>query len=160
MNSRFSMTAVALWGFVTAICNSTPVWGQQAERIFVDAVMGVKWEANCDRCTQIGPGEPNVEISVVPGDIIVFRQASNLSHGIMELDSGEAKKIRKSGQDGNDTQIVEEQTRIGPGRSLRPIPTTTPVEMTRIIVKDNFEGSLQLQCTEHFTGMTVTLKKD
>ncbi len=96
----------------------------------------------------------------MPGDIIVFRQASNLSHGIMELDSGEAEKIRKSGEDGNDTQIVEEQTRIGPGRSLRPIPTTTPVEMTRIIVKDNFEGSLQLQCTEHFTGMTVTLKKD
>ncbi|MBL4803130.1 MAG: hypothetical protein JKY45_14695 [Emcibacter sp.] len=160
MKNSIRMPTVVLCGFVTAVCNWTPVWAQVAEIINVDAVMGVNWKADCDRCTQVGPGNRNVEISVVPGDIIVFRQGSNLRHGVMELNAVEADKIRKSGEDGNDTQIVEEISRVGAGIFFPKIPTTTPVEITRIVVKDNFAGSLQLQCNVHFAGMKVTLKKD
>ncbi|ETW98242.1 MAG: hypothetical protein ETSY2_43110 [Candidatus Entotheonella gemina] len=152
MNGQ-KISVVALCGLVAAIFISSPVW---AEEIFVDAVMGIKWEANCERCTQVGR---NVEISVKPGDIIVFRQVSNLPHGVMEV-SGEADKIRKSGEDGNNIQIVEEISRIGAGTRISQIPITTHVEITRMVVKDNFAGSLQLQCNVHFNAMTVTLKKD
>jgi hypothetical protein len=134
--------------------------GAPMEEIFVDAVTGVKWEANCDRCTQDGR---NVEISVRPGDIIVFRQVSDLPHGIMEV-SGESEKIRKRGEAENSTQMVVElgdgDSKIGPGAANQfPASPDVPVEMTRIEIKDNFEGSLQLQCNLHFSAMKVTLNK-
>ena len=159
MKKSLIIPAVALCGFVAAISNSTPVW---ADEIFVDAVIGVKWEANCERCTQDGR---NVKISVKPGDIIVFRQVSNIPHGIIEINE-EAGKIRKRGEDENSTQIVIElgdgETKIGSGiifDSASGNPPV-PVEMTRIEVKDNFDGSLRMQCNVHFSNMQVTLEKD
>ncbi|MDW9984273.1 hypothetical protein GOC06_26285 [Sinorhizobium meliloti] len=161
MTNYLSLPAVALCGFVTAFCNLAPLRAHAAETIFVDAVENFTWKANnCTRCTQVGEEGRSLEISVLPGDIIVFRQASDIDHGITHLLTADDEKIRNSGEDGNDTQIVEELTRVGPGKDLLPIPTTTPVEMARIKVKDNFTGSLQLQCTAHFNVMTVTLKKD
>ncbi|UFX12250.1 hypothetical protein [Sinorhizobium meliloti] len=160
MTKYLSMPTVALCGLVTAFCNLGLLQAHAAETIFVDAVENFTWKANCTRCTQVGEEGRNLEISVLPGDIIVFRQASDIDHGIMELLAADGEKIRNSGEDGNDTQIVEELTRVGPGKDLVPIPTNTPVEMARIKVKDNFAGSLQLQCTVHFNNMTVTLKKD
>ena len=164
MKVYLSMPAVALLGIVSAVSNSMPLL---AEEILVDAVGFSKWEAECDRCTQVdGNGEPDdegqhVEISVEPGDIIVFRQAHFIRHGIGEADMEDPAKIRKRGDDEKDTQIVVElgdgDTKFG---KILPGVTGDPVEMTRIEVRDNFRGSLKLWCTQHKQGMTVTLNDD
>lgn len=159
-----SMLAAVLLGFVSAASALTPLL---AEEILVDATGFSKWEAECDRCTQVDAnGQPDdagqhVEVSVEPGDIIVFRQAHFIQHGIGETDTENPAKIRKLGDGENNTQIVVE---LGDGDSkfgaILPGVTGDPVQMTRIEVKDNFEGSLMLWCTQHKQGMKVTLKRD
>ena len=158
MNFVLTRSAISIFSLAAAFYGSTPVL---ADTILVDAVGAVQWKAeNCSSCTQI---ENSVEIAVEPGDIIVFRQASFLEHGVKAANDNEAKKIQKREQDEDNAQIVVElgdgPTKIGPGIKF-PGATGDPVEMTRIEVKDNFEGSLVLWCTEHDESMTITLKKD
>ncbi len=152
LNLTIPTVVFAVGGFMAGVSVSKPV---SAEEIFVDAVgLGTKWEAECDRCTQNGN---DVEISVEPGDVIVFRQSSFAPHGIVEIDDANGKKIRKLGEQG-DSQIVVE---LGDGDTTKfgeTFPGTGDgVEMTRIEVNDNFEGSLQLWCVLHTSSMTVTL---
>ena len=136
-----------------------------AGEIFVDATIGNKWAASCKRCVQDGN---SVVISVEPQDVIVFRQMdTNTSHGVRPKNAGEDAKIRKRGDAENASQIVEEQgtgpTKIGSGDDMKfpkLVEGAAPVEMTKVKVKDNFTGSLNLWCNVHGPGMQITLKKE
>ena len=136
-----------------------------AGEIYVDAAVGSKWVASCDRCAQDGN---SVVITIKPQDIIVFRQKdTSTSHGVRPKNQDEGAKIRKRGDAENASQIVEElgtgPTKIGSGADMK-FPKiedgAAPVEMTRVMVKDNFTGSLTLWCNVHGDGMQITLKKE
>ena len=146
--------AVALCGIAGLFTYATDA---SAEEILINAGPGIKWVATCDRCEQQGP---NVNISIEPNDIIVFRQNDpNSRHGITGVPA-ELAKIAKRGEADSANKIaveLEAKTMFGQ-EDFQKIEF--PVEITRIQIKDNFSGSLTLICNVHGFNMTVTLRKN
>ena len=76
-----------------------------AGEIYVDAAVGSKWVATCDRCAQDGN---SVLITIKPQDIIVFRQKdTSTSHGVRPKNQDEGAKIKKMLEDAGATVEVK-----------------------------------------------------
>lgn len=146
--------AIALCGLAGLFTYTT---ASSAEEILVNAGPGIQWVAFCDRCEEQGP---NVNITVEPGDIIVFRQNDPGSrHGIVGVPAELAKITRREEVDNTDKIAVELEAPTMFGvEDFQKIEF--PVEITRIEIKDNYAGSLILICNVHGFNMTVTLERD
>ena len=147
--------AVALCGIAGLFAYATDA---STEEIRVDAGPGIKWVATCDRCTQVD--DKHVKVSVKPGDVIVFRQNDRGSqHGLVGA-AAELEKIAKRGEADSADKIAVELAvpRMFGLEDFQKIGF--PVEVTRIMIKDNFSGSLSLVCNVHGSNMKVTLEKN